>query len=88
MLVDIGLYNRPQIAKILKGYTGKKLLEKFSWMKKPKHQGGLFWNSGLWNPSHYLESPKNMTRIISYIRNQKYGKRKDKNQTILASYAS
>jgi len=38
MLVDIGLRTRPQVAKLIKGYTGKKLLEKFSWMKKPKHR--------------------------------------------------
>ena len=88
MLVDIGLYNRPQVAKLLKGYTAKKLFEKFPWMKKPKKEGGLFWKSGLWNPSYYLESPKDMKRIISYIRNQKYGKKRNNNQTTLINYAS
>jgi len=88
MLVDVGLYSRPQVAKMLKGYTAKKLFKKFPWMKKPKHEGGLFWNSGLWNPSYYLESPKDMKKIINYIRNQKYGKGKNKNQTTLNNYAS
>ena len=89
MLVDIGLYSRPQVAKLLKGYIAKKLLEKFSWMKKPKKEGGLFWKSGLWNPSYYMESPKDMKGIINYIRNQKYGKKTiEKDQTTLLNYAS
>ncbi|KHO54126.1 MAG: hypothetical protein QT09_C0006G0046 [archaeon GW2011_AR18] len=83
MLVDIGLYSRPQVAKMLKGYTAKKLLQKF-----PKIKKQYFWNSGLWNTSYYLESPKDMKRIISYIRNQKYGKREDKKQMSLLNYAS
>src|SRR3989344_5838048 len=84
MLVDMGLRTRPQIAKLLKGYVAKKLFLNFPWMKKPKQEGGLFWKSGLWNPSYYLESPKDMKRIINYIRNQKYGKKIiDKNQTTL-----
>ena len=83
MLVDIGLYSRPQVAKMLKGYTAKKLLQKF-----PKIKKQYFWNSGLWNTGYYLESPKDMKRIISYIRNQKYGKREDKKQMSLLNYAS
>ena len=84
ILLDIGLYNRPQVAKMLKGYTARKLFEQFPWMKKPKKEGGLFWNSGLWNPSYYLESPKNMARIIKYIRKQKYGKSSIEQKTLLA----
>jgi len=84
MLVDIGLRTRPHIAKLLKGYVAKKLFKKFPQVKKQ-----YFWNSGLWNPSYYLESPKDMTRIIKYIRNQKYGKKTlERNQTTLLSYAS
>ena len=88
LLVDIGLRARPEVAKVLKGYTAKKLFQKFPDLKKPKHEGGLFWGSGLWNPSYYLESPKNMARIVKYIRNQKYGKEKDQSQTTLRKYAS
>ena len=86
MLVDIGLYSRPEVAKLLKGYTAKKLFQRFPWLKRSKHEGGLFWNSGLWNPSYYLESPKDMARIAKYIRNQKYGKDKAKHQKTLLSY--
>ena len=56
--------------------------------KNARKEGGLFWKSGLWNPSYYLESPKDMKRIISYIRNQKYGKKRNNNQTTLINYAS
>jgi len=84
ILVDIGLRSRPEIAKLLKGYTAKKLLQKFPQLKKQ-----YFWNSGMWNPSYYMESPKDITRIIRYIRNQKYGRKTtDKNQKTLISYAS
>jgi len=88
MLVDIGLRSRPEVAKVLKGYTAKRLFQKFPQLKKSKWEGGLFWNSGLWNPSYYLESPKDMARIVKYIRNQKYGKGKDQNQATLTQYAS
>ena len=72
-LADIGLYNRPQIAKLLKGYTGKKFFEFFPELKRPKHEGGLFWDSGLWNPSYWISSPKDLSRTREYIRKQKYG---------------
>ena len=88
MLVDMGLRSRPEIAKLLKGYTAKKLFQKFPELKKPRNEGGKFWNSGFWNPSYYLESPKDMARIIKYIRNQKYGLGKDKEQKTLEIYAS
>lgn len=88
MLVDIGLRTRPEIAKLLKGYTAKKLFQKFPELKKPKWEGGKFWNSGFWNPSYYLESPKNFSGIIKYIRTQKYGKGNDQEQRKLDQYAS
>ena len=68
-LVDIGLYSRPQFAKLVKGYVGRKLLEKFPNIKKK-----YFWNSGLWNPSTFLESTgKDMNFIERYVRKQRYG---------------
>ena len=51
-LADIGLYSRPEVAKMLRGYTGKKFFEYFPELKQPKHKGGKFWKSGLWNPSY------------------------------------
>lgn len=72
-LVDIGLHRRPEIAKLLRGYTGKKFFEYFPELKRHKWEGGKFWNSGLWNPSYYLAAPKDLASTIKYIRKQKYG---------------
>ena len=72
-MADIGLYSRPQVAKLLKGYVGKNFFEYFPELKLPKDEGGLFWNSGLWNPSYYIGSPKNLDNTIKYIQRQKYG---------------
>ena len=89
-LVDIGLYDRAEVAKILKGYTGKKFFEFFPELKRPKNEGGKFWDSGLWNPAYYLGTPKDLAHTIKYIQKQKYGssgvmKRGQKTLTCFAS---
>ena len=86
---DIGLYSRPQVSKLLKGYVGKKFFEYFPELKSPKWEGGLFWNSGLWNPSYYIGSQKNLENTINYIRKQKYGDLgMGKSQTRLTSFVA
>ena len=35
-LVDIGLYSRPEVAKLLRGYTAKKFFEYFPELKRSK----------------------------------------------------
>ena len=77
--IDIMLYSRPQAAKLLRGYIAKKLFQKFPLLKK-KH----FWNSGLWNPSYYLDTAKNIPNLLKYIAKQKYGSRGD--QTTLLAF--
>ncbi len=72
-MADIGLYDRPTVAKLLRGYTAKKFFEYFPELKRPKRDGGKFWNSGLWNPSYWIGSPKNLENTIKYIKSQKYG---------------
>ena len=72
-LVDVGMYKREEVAKNLKGYIAKKFFEYFPELKLPKKQGGLFWDSGLWNPSYYIGSPKNLENTRKYIRKQKFG---------------
>lgn len=67
-MADIGNYSRPQVAKLLRGYVGKKFFEYFPDIKQK-----YFWDSGLWNPSYYIGSPRNLTSTINYIKNQKYG---------------
>ena len=86
-MVDIGLYDRPTVAKLLRGPAAKKFFEYFPELKRPKHEGGLFWGSGLWNPSYYISSPKNLESTIRYIQKQKYGhlgRKQAAQQTLLA----
>jgi len=88
-MADIGLYSRPEVAKLLRGYTAKKFFEYFPELKRNKWDGGLFWNSGLWNPSYYIGSPRNLSSTINYIKGQKYGEKGAvKGQTRLSSFAA
>ncbi len=90
-LVDIGMYKREEVAKLLRGYSAKKFFELFPGLKHQKNEGGLFWNSGLWNPAYFMGSPRDVDGTIRYIRKQKYGMLsplKNRNQTTLAAFAN
>ena len=78
MIIDMGLYSKPEIAKKLKGYTGEKLLSMVPWLKKTK-----FWGSGLWNPAYDIRSVNNMVMYERYLDKQKYS---STNQTMLSAY--
>ncbi len=84
-LADIGLYSRPEVAKLLRGYTANKFFEFF-----PELKQSHFWDSGFWNPSYYIGSPKNLENTIKYIQSQKYGALTIENraQKTLTSFAS
>ena len=60
-------YAPKDIAKRLKGTSGRKLLKEFPYLKKK-----YFWGSGMWNPSYYFDSIGSRTKeeIDIYIRNQ------------------
>ena len=65
-VLDAGLYPLPHIVKKLKGYTAKKLLQEYPWLKKQ-----YFWGSGLWNPSYYFDSlGQDIEQMAIYVRNQ------------------
>ncbi len=89
-MADIGNYSRPEVAKMLRGYTAKKFFDYFPELKRPKWEGGLFWDSGLWNPSYWIGSPRNLESTIRYIQKQKYGELSVRNrgQKTLVSFAS
>jgi len=72
-MADICLYSRPEVAKLLRGYTGKKFFEYFPEAKKK-----YFWGSGL------LGSPRNFENTINYIKKQKYGSGMMNQQTLLS----
>jgi len=64
--IDIGLRSMPEIAKILKGRTGRKILKTFPWIKKK-----YFWGSGFWSPVVYFDSVgNNRDYIRKYVREQ------------------
>ena len=66
--VDIRLKSKPEVAKIFKGITGKKVLEKFPEIKKK-----YFWGSGFWNPAYLMDNIGKEKEIIeNYIMNQRY----------------
>jgi len=66
--IDIKLRSKPEVAKIFKGITGKKVLENFPEIKKK-----FFWNSGFWNPAYLMDNIGSDEEAISnYIKNQKY----------------
>ena len=73
MIVDMGLYSKPEIAKKLKGYVGRKLFELLPWLKKTK-----FWGSGLWNPAYDIRSMSNQVVYSRYLDKQKYSSTQQK----------
>lgn len=83
-MADIGNYKREEVAKLIRGYSGKKFFEFF-----PDIKENYFWGSGLWNPAYYIGSPKNWENTLNYIRKQKYGSLGlGKEQTTLMNFAS
>ena len=55
-----------QAAKLLKGTSGRKLLQEFPFMKSK-----YFWGSGLWSPTVYFDSiGQDPEQISNYVRNQ------------------
>ena len=90
-MADIRLYKREEVAKLLRGYSAKKFFEFFPELKRPQHEGGLFWNSGLWNPAYYMGAPRDMESTVRYIGKQKYGALSplsSRSQTTLAAFAT
>ena len=70
--IDLGpTYTVADVAKKLKGTSGRKLLKEFPHMKQK-----YFWESGLWSPAVYFDSvgEQNSDEIGAYVRNQ--GKKK------------
>ena len=78
MIIDMGLYSKPEIAKKLKGYVAKKLFTFEPWIKKR-----WFWGSGLWNPAYDCRSMSDEEFYNRYLDKQLYS---GKNQTQLSTY--
>ena len=55
-----------QMAKLLKGTSGRKLLQEFQFLKRK-----YFWGSGLWSPVVYFDSiGQDPAYISDYVRSQ------------------
>jgi len=65
--IDAGTKGPEDVAKSLKGTSGKKLLKEFPYLKKK-----YFWGSGLWSPSIYFDSlgERTIVEMDNYARNQ------------------
>ena len=65
-VLDTDVRGVSQIVKLLKGYSAKKLLQEYPWLKEL-----YFWGSGLWNPSYYFDSlGRNIEELSGYVRMQ------------------
>ena len=78
IIMDMGLYSKPEIAKKIKGYVGRKLLCMIPWLKKTK-----FWGSGLWNPAYDIRSINDMNFYERYLDKQRYA---SAGQTMISAY--
>ena len=78
IILDMGLYSRPELAKRVKGYVGRHLLRLMPWLKKQK-----FWGSGLWNPATDIRNINDMGIYLRYLDKQKYA---SKGQTMLSAF--
>ena len=78
IILDMGLYSKIEIAKKIKGYVGRKLLNMLPQLKKTK-----FWDSGLWNPAYDIRSINDMGIYERYLDKQKYA---SAGQTMLSAY--
>jgi len=83
LILDLGKHNEPGLRKILKGVSGKKLLQNFPDIKKK-----YFWGSGLWGRQYYCYSiGSDMSVLSNYIKRQKFFRvMQDSNQTTLEAY--
>jgi len=67
MIIEMGLYSKPEVAKKLKGFVGRKLLQQILWLKRTK-----FWDSGFWNPAYDIRSVNDIAMYMRYLDKQKY----------------
>ena len=65
--IDAGTKGPEDVAKALKGTSGRKLLTEFPYLKKT-----CFWGSGLWSPTIYFDSlgERTIVEMDDYTRNQ------------------
>ena len=65
--LDMGIKSKPEIAKLLKGFTAPKIFKEFPWLRIR-----LFRSHGFWNPATDGRSG-DMNFYDRYLDRQKYG---------------
>jgi len=68
LVIDVGVrYSVSDVAKLLKGTSGRKLLAEFPQLKKT-----CFWGSGLWSPAIYFDSVGETSEdsMLHYVKMQ------------------
>ena len=72
IILDLGLYSKPEIAKKIRGYVASQMFRLMPWLKNSKWEGGYFWNSGLWNPAYDIRNVNDLGVYMRYLDKQKY----------------
>ena len=65
--LDLGIRSKPEIAKLLKGFTAPRIFKQFSWLRYR-----LFCSHGFWNPATDGRTG-DMNFYNKYVDGQKYG---------------
>ena len=68
-VLDMGIKSKPEIAKMLKGFTTPKIFKEFPWLRSR-----LFRSKGFWNPATDARTG-DMHFYDKYLDKQKYGMR-------------
>ena len=79
MILDIGIFSKPELAKMLKGYVAKQMFMMMPWLKQK-----YFLGSGMWNPAYDIRNVNDMGYYLQYLDKQKYS---STCQKMLNSYA-
>jgi len=77
LVIDVGVrYSISDVTKLLKGTSGRKLLEEFPLLKKT-----CFWGSGVWSPAIYFDSVGEKTEesALHYVRMQGFSREVKRN---------
>lgn len=86
-VIDAGTKGPEDVAKALKGVSGRKLLAEFPNLKKQ-----YFWGSGFWSPAVYFDSvgERTVDEMDYYVRNQRKERKAvvSKGQSKLDDFAS
>ena len=67
IILDMGIRDKPTIAKLLKGFSAPKIFKEFAWLRS-----SLFRSHGLWNPATDGRTG-DMNYYDKYLDTQKYG---------------